>query len=111
MCWPARRTTRWRRAVDWDDIGAHPYMAVAQTSGNRLLLDRARRPADQRVPGFIEVSHVSTLLRGGWSNCSSNRWPGIPPAPPKPRKRSLGATHCDFFALRRKVVGPGGEVQ
>ena len=51
-----------KRAVDWDDIGAHPYMAVAQTSGNRLLLDRARRPADQRVPGFIEVSHVSTLL-------------------------------------------------
>lgn len=51
-----------KRAVDWDDIGGHPYMTVAQTSGNRLLLDRARRPADQRVPGFIEVQHVSTLL-------------------------------------------------
>lgn len=51
-----------KRTVDWDDIGAHPYMTVAQTSGNRLLLDRARRPADQRVPGFIEVQHVSTLL-------------------------------------------------
>lgn len=60
-CQPDHPLAR-KRAVGWDDIGDYPYMTVAQTSGNRLLMDRARRPADQRVPGFIEVQHVSTLL-------------------------------------------------
>ncbi|MYN18136.1 LysR family transcriptional regulator [Rugamonas sp. FT107W] len=51
-----------RRSVSWDDIGKHPYMTVAKSSGNRLLLDQAMAPAEQRPASFIEVRHVSTLL-------------------------------------------------
>lgn len=49
-------------AAGWDDIARHPYLTLAQTSGNRLLLDRARLPAEQRVAASVEARHVSTLL-------------------------------------------------
>jgi DNA-binding transcriptional LysR family regulator len=51
-----------RRAVSWDDIGKHPYMTVAKSSGNRMVLDRARAPGDKQLTSMVEVRHVSTLL-------------------------------------------------
>jgi DNA-binding transcriptional LysR family regulator len=51
-----------RRAVSWDDIGKHPYMTVAKSSGNRMVLDRARAPGDKQLASMVEVRHVSTLL-------------------------------------------------
>jgi DNA-binding transcriptional LysR family regulator len=51
-----------RRAVSWDDIGKHPYMTVAKSSGNRMVLDRARAPGEQQLNSMVEVRHVSTLL-------------------------------------------------
>jgi DNA-binding transcriptional LysR family regulator len=51
-----------RRSVSWDDIGKHPYMTVAKSSGNRMVLDRARAPGDKQLASMVEVRHVSTLL-------------------------------------------------
>lgn len=51
-----------RRTVGWDDIGKHPYMTVAKSSGNRMVLDRARSPAVKQLNSMVEVRHVSTLL-------------------------------------------------
>lgn len=51
-----------RRAVTWDDIARHPYMTVAKSSGNRLVLDRARAPGQEQPAAVVEVRHVSTLL-------------------------------------------------
>jgi DNA-binding transcriptional LysR family regulator len=51
-----------RRSVTWDDIGKHPYMTVAKSSGNRMVLDRARAPGGKQPHSMIEVRHVSSLL-------------------------------------------------
>lgn len=51
-----------RRCVSWDDIGKHPYMTVAKSSGNRMVLDRARAPGEKQLASMVEVRHVSTLL-------------------------------------------------
>jgi DNA-binding transcriptional LysR family regulator len=51
-----------RRSVSWDDIGKHPYMTVAKSSGNRMVLDRARAPGEKQLASMVEVRHVSTLL-------------------------------------------------
>lgn len=51
-----------RRSVTWDDIGKHPYMTVAKSSGNRMVLDRARVPGRKQPHPIIEVRHVSSLL-------------------------------------------------
>lgn len=51
-----------RRSVGWDDIGNYPYITVAKSSGNRMVLDRAAAAGGARPPSMVEVSHVSTLL-------------------------------------------------
>lgn len=51
-----------RRAIDWDDLDGQTYMTVAKSSGNRMMLDRARAPGGKRLQPMIEVRHVSTLL-------------------------------------------------
>ena len=51
-----------RRAVNWQDIGKYPYMTVAKSSGNRMMLDMAMAPSEKQPASFIEVRHVSTLL-------------------------------------------------
>lgn len=51
-----------RRSVTWDDIGKHPYITVAKSSGNRMVLDRARAPGEKQLVSMLEVRHVSTLL-------------------------------------------------
>lgn len=56
------RRLRVLRAVSWDDIGRHPYMTVAKSSGNRMVLDRARTPGEKQLQSMVEVRHVSTLL-------------------------------------------------
>jgi DNA-binding transcriptional LysR family regulator len=37
-------------------------MTVAQSSGNRMVLDRARTPSRKQLNPMIEVRHVSSLL-------------------------------------------------
>jgi DNA-binding transcriptional LysR family regulator len=51
-----------RRSVTWDDIDKHPYMTVAKSSGNRMVVDRARAPGRKQTHAMIEVRHVSSLL-------------------------------------------------
>ncbi len=51
-----------RRGVSWDDIGKYPYMTVAKSSGNRMVLDRSRAPTEKQLSSMVEVRHVSTLL-------------------------------------------------
>jgi DNA-binding transcriptional LysR family regulator len=51
-----------RRAIDWEDLAGQSYMTVAKSSGNRMMLDRARAPDGKRLQPMIEVRHVSTLL-------------------------------------------------
>ncbi len=51
-----------RRRVAWSEIRELPFMSVARTSGNRLLLDVALAKSGIRVNSQYEVSHVSTLL-------------------------------------------------
>ncbi|GAC1424380.1 MAG: LysR family transcriptional regulator [Burkholderiaceae bacterium] len=60
-CLPDHPLAR-RRAVSWQDIGKYPYMTVAKSSGNRMMLDMAMAPSEKQPASFIEVRHVSTLL-------------------------------------------------
>jgi DNA-binding transcriptional LysR family regulator len=51
-----------RKSINWSEIGELPFISVARTSGNRLLLDVALAKSGIRVNSQYEVSHVSTLL-------------------------------------------------
>lgn len=51
-----------RRRVSWGDLAEHPFIAVAQSSGNRLLLDRALAGVAVRPVSVCEAQHVTALL-------------------------------------------------
>jgi DNA-binding transcriptional LysR family regulator len=51
-----------KRHVTWAELGAHDFMTVSKTSGNRLLIDLALAELAERPRWFYEVRHVSTLL-------------------------------------------------
>ena len=51
-----------RRRVSWSEIKDVPFVSVARTSGNRLLLDVALAKSGIQLNSQYEVSHVSTLL-------------------------------------------------
>ncbi|MES2115033.1 MAG: LysR family transcriptional regulator [Pseudomonadota bacterium] len=59
---PAGHPLARSRAVSWDDIGKYPYLTVAKSSGNRMVLDRARTQGEQRLTPVVEVRHISTLI-------------------------------------------------
>jgi DNA-binding transcriptional LysR family regulator len=51
-----------RRRVAWADLAAHDVVAVAQSSGNRLLLDQALAGLDFQLHTVCEAQHVTALL-------------------------------------------------
>ncbi len=51
-----------RRRVTWADLAAHDFIAVAQTSGNRLLIDQAVAGLPQHPRVVCEAQHITTLL-------------------------------------------------
>ena len=51
-----------RRRVAWADLAAYDFLAVAQSSGNRLLLDQALAGVATRPVPVCEAQHVTTLL-------------------------------------------------
>ncbi|HEU4776260.1 MAG TPA: LysR family transcriptional regulator [Telluria sp.] len=59
---PANHPLARSRGVSWADIGKYPYLTVAKSSGNRMVLDRARTQSEQRLAPVVEVRHISTLI-------------------------------------------------
>jgi DNA-binding transcriptional LysR family regulator len=51
-----------RRSVAWRELRDHPFMTVARSSGNRLLLDLALAGVPDRPVCIYEAQHVTTLL-------------------------------------------------
>lgn len=51
-----------RKSVDWADLEAHPYITLAQGSGNRFLMDQALVHSGSRPRHFCEVQHVPALV-------------------------------------------------
>ncbi len=51
-----------RPRVSWADLAAYPFIAVAQSSGNRLLLDQALAGLAVRPVSVCEAQHVTTML-------------------------------------------------
>ncbi len=51
-----------RRRVAWGDLADHAFIAVAQSSGNRLLLDQALAGLKVRPVSVCEAQHVTTML-------------------------------------------------
>lgn len=51
-----------RKSVPWKDLGEHDYIALAQGSGNRFLIDQALARAPTRPRWFCEVNHVPALV-------------------------------------------------
>jgi DNA-binding transcriptional LysR family regulator len=51
-----------RRRVAWADLAAHDVVAVAQSSGNRLLLDQALAGLDLKLRTVCEAQHVTAML-------------------------------------------------
>jgi len=51
-----------RRRVAWADLAAYDFIAVAQSSGNRLLLDQALAGVAVRPVPVCEAQHVTTML-------------------------------------------------
>ena len=51
-----------KRRVAWADLAAHDFIAVAQSSGNRLLIDQALAGVAVRPVSVCEAQHVTTML-------------------------------------------------
>jgi DNA-binding transcriptional LysR family regulator len=51
-----------KRRVAWADLAAYDFIAIAQSSGNRLLLDQALAGVPERPVPVCEAQHVTTLL-------------------------------------------------
>jgi DNA-binding transcriptional LysR family regulator len=51
-----------KRRVAWADLASHDFLANAQTSGNRLLIDQALAGMVLRPQIVCEAQHVSALL-------------------------------------------------
>ncbi len=51
-----------KRRVAWADLAAYDFIAVAQSSGNRLLLDQALAGLAVRPVTVCEAQHVTTML-------------------------------------------------
>lgn len=50
------------RKATWRDLAEHDFIAVAKSSGNRLLLDQALAHVAGRPQPIYEAQHVTTLL-------------------------------------------------
>lgn len=59
---PAGHALARRKMVRWRELGEHAYIALAQGSGNRFLIDQALAQAPERPRWFCEVSHVPALV-------------------------------------------------
>ena len=59
---PAAHPLARRRSVAWADLGDQRYIALAQGSGNRFLIDQALAHAPSRPRWFCEVNHVPALV-------------------------------------------------
>jgi DNA-binding transcriptional LysR family regulator len=51
-----------KRRVTWADLGAHDFISVSKSSGNRLLLDQALAGVPGRPQAVYEAEHVTTML-------------------------------------------------
>ncbi|MDB5850152.1 MAG: hypothetical protein JWP29_3904 [Rhodoferax sp.] len=51
-----------RKSVAWSELAEHNYIALAQGSGNRFLIDQALAHAPSRPRWFCEVNHVPALV-------------------------------------------------
>ncbi len=51
-----------RRRVPWSELAGHDFIAIAKSSGNRLLLDQALAGVKGLPAGLYEAQHVTTLL-------------------------------------------------
>ncbi len=51
-----------KRRVAWADLAAFDFVAVAQSSGNRVLLDQALAGLKLRPQAVCEAQHVTTML-------------------------------------------------
>jgi len=51
-----------RKSVKWREIDQYPYVGVARSSGNRLVLDQALAATEVRPSAAFEVRHVATSL-------------------------------------------------
>ncbi|MET3515104.1 DNA-binding transcriptional LysR family regulator [Pseudacidovorax sp. 1753] len=51
-----------RKRVRWQELGEHAYIALAQGSGNRFLIDQALAQTPERPRWFCEVRHVPALV-------------------------------------------------
>jgi len=52
-----------KRRVRWSDLAEYAYIAVARTSGNRLIIDRSLAGTDVRLRIAYEVQTGATALR------------------------------------------------
>ena len=51
-----------RRRVAWADLAAHDFITMAQSSGNRLLIDQALAGLATRPQIVCEAEHVTAML-------------------------------------------------
>ncbi|ROR21421.1 DNA-binding transcriptional LysR family regulator [Comamonas sp. BIGb0124] len=51
-----------RKSVAWRELTEHHYIALAQGSGNRFLIDQALAHSPSRPRWFCEVNHVPALV-------------------------------------------------
>lgn len=59
---PAKHPLAKRKSVAWKDLAEVNYIALAQGSGNRFLIDQALALSQSRPRCFCEVNHVPALV-------------------------------------------------
>jgi DNA-binding transcriptional LysR family regulator len=105
-----------RRRVAWRELGTQEFMAVAKSSGNRLILDVALAGLKQRPAWFYEVRHISTLLGLVEAGLGVAAVPKIA-MPPKGRSRLVGVPLVEprvsrtmgLIRRRGRSLSPGAE--
>jgi DNA-binding transcriptional LysR family regulator len=51
-----------KKRLTWADLSQHPYLTLAQGSGNRFLIDQALGQVEKRPQWICEVRHVPALV-------------------------------------------------
>ena len=77
-----------QKKVAWKDLGEYGYIALAQGSGNRLLIDQALATAAGRPRWFCEVNHVPALVSLVSAGVGIGVVPRMAPPPPPTAGRS-----------------------
>lgn len=62
LAMPSDHALAKRESISWEEIANEPYISIAQSSGNRILMDNALARLAKRPAAQFEANHVAGVL-------------------------------------------------